>query len=121
MPVNVSGNESFQRRVATLRTTLANQLGASLIQNPQLADALIKQIDELLAGVNALDAQVVPPPDKGLGQLVGVGPEAARDLGDARLPPGVEAYDDTVTSERVLAVGDLYYIYQHERIGVFRV
>jgi hypothetical protein len=26
-----------------------------------------------------------------------------------------------VASERVIAVGDLYYIYQHERIGVFRV
>ncbi len=26
-----------------------------------------------------------------------------------------------MTSERLLAVGDLYYIYQHEKIGVFRV
>jgi hypothetical protein len=33
----------------------------------------------------------------------------------------VDAYDETVASERLNAVGDLYYIYQHERIGVFRV
>ena len=26
-----------------------------------------------------------------------------------------------ITSERLVAVGDLYYIYQHEKIGVFRV
>src|SRR4029078_2784474 len=59
--------------------------------------------------------------DKGLAQLVGVGPDAATQLGVNRLPQGVQPYDETVTSERILAVGDLYYIYQHEKIGVFRV
>ena len=34
---------------------------------------------------------------------------------------GVEPYDETITSERIIAVGDLYYLYQHEKIGVFRV
>ncbi len=29
--------------------------------------------------------------------------------------------DEQITSERLVAVGDLYYIYQHEKIGVFRV
>src|SRR5262245_60408198 len=33
----------------------------------------------------------------------------------------VESHDETVTSERIIAVGDLYYIYQHEPIGVFPV
>jgi hypothetical protein len=50
-----------------------------------------------------------------------IGPEAATDFGKTRLPQGVEPYDETVTSEQIIAVGDLYYIYQHERIGVFRV
>jgi hypothetical protein len=50
-----------------------------------------------------------------------LGPEAASDLGKTRSPLGVEPYDETVASERIVAVGDLYYIYQHERIGVFRV
>ena len=45
-----------------------------------------------------------PPPDKGLAQLVGVGPEAAADLGETRIPPAVEPYDETVTSERIVAV-----------------
>src|SRR5207244_10336797 len=87
----------------------------------QLADALVKQVDDLLAGAVEADAKIPPPPDKGLAELVGVGPEAAKDFGQTRIPQGVQPYDETVTSERIIAVGDLYYIYQHERIGVFRV
>ena len=81
----------------------------------------MKQIDDLLSSTEAEDAKAPLPPDKGLAQLVGVGPEAATQLGVNRLPQGVQPYDETVTSERILAVGDLYYIYQHEKIGVFRV
>src|SRR5713226_6938615 len=46
---------------------------------------------------------------------------ASADLGDTRIPPGIVAYDDTITSERIIAVGDMYYLWQHEKIGVFRV
>lgn len=108
-------------RIAGLRETLVSRLASDLIQNPPLADALTKQIDDMLASVVAADAKVPPPPDKGLAQLIGLGPEAATEFGKTRIPPGVEPYDETVTSERILAVGDLYYIYQHEKIGVFRV
>jgi hypothetical protein len=62
-----------------------------------------------------------PPPDKGLSALAGIGPTAAADLGDTPIPQGVTAYDDTITSERIVAVGDMYYLWQHEKIGVFRV
>src|SRR6516164_7000426 len=113
--------QALYDRIAALRETVTGRLASDLIQNPQLADALTKQIDEMLASVVDADAQAAPPPDKGLAQLVGVGPEAATEFGTTRIPPGVEPYDETVTSERIIAVGDLYYIYQHERIGVFRV
>jgi len=113
--------QSLYDRIAALRAQMASQLGSDLIQNPQLADAIVKQIDDLLAAAVTADAQTPPPPDKGLAQLIGVGPEAANDFGKTRVPQGVEPYDETVTSERILAVGDLYYIYQHETIGVFRV
>jgi len=108
-------------RLAALREAMTDRLSSDLIQNPQLAEAITKQIDDLYNSAVAFDLQQPPPPDKGLAQLVGVGPEAARQLGDTRLPQQVEPYDETVTSERIIAVGDLYYIYQHERIGVFRV
>lgn len=108
-------------RIAALRNTVTSRLGTDLISNPQLSDALTKQIDDLLNSVVEADGKIPLPPDKGLAQLVGVGPEAASELGATRMPQGVEAYDETITSERIIAVGDLYYLYQHEKIGVFRV
>jgi len=114
-------SRSLYDRIAALRETMMNRLSADLIQNPQLADAIAKQIDDMLAMVVDADMKSAPPPDKGLAQLAGIGDEAASELGATRMPPGVLAYDETVTSERMLAVADLYYIYQHETIGVFRV
>jgi hypothetical protein len=108
-------------RVGALRGELARRLGSDLIANPQLADALVKQIDDLLASAVQADATAPVPPDKGLAALVGIGPDAAPALGRTRIPQGVVPYDETVTSERVIAVGDLYYIFQHERLGLFRV
>ncbi|MCB0208582.1 MAG: hypothetical protein KDJ52_04615 [Anaerolineae bacterium] len=106
-------------RIAALRETVIDRLGTDLIQNPQLADALTRQIDEMLSVVVEEDMQATPPPDKGLAELVGLGSEAATIFGQTRLPSGVQPYDDTVTSERIIAVGDLYYLFQHEKIGVF--
>jgi hypothetical protein len=113
--------QSLYDRIAALRETVTARLGADLIQNPQLADAINKQIDEMLASVIGADGQAPPPPDQGLAQLAGLGPDAATEFGQTRIPQGVIPYDETVTSERIIAAGDLYYIYQHETIGVFRV
>jgi len=108
-------------RLAGLREKVTDIHSADFISNPQLADALMKQIDDLLAAAVTQDEKTAPPPDKGLAQLAGVGPDAADKFGKTRIPQGVEPYDDQITSERIVAVGDLYYIYQHEKIGVFRV
>jgi hypothetical protein len=121
MPTKEEEYQSLYDRIAALRETVTSRLASDLIQNPQLADALIRQIDEMLAKVVDTDAKVPPPPDKGLAELIGLGPEAATQFGKTRIPPGIQPYDETVTSERIIAVGDLYYIYQHEKIGVFRV
>ncbi len=107
-------------RIAALRETLIGRLSADLTQNPQLAEELLKQVDELLQSAVEADSKAPPPPDKGLASLVGIGPEAATEFGKTRLPPGVEPYDETVTSERIIAVGDMYYLYQHEKLGCFR-
>jgi hypothetical protein len=113
--------QNLYDRVAALRERVASDLSGELIGNPQLADAITKQIDDMLQAVVDADSKATPPPDKGLAALVGVGPEAAKDFGVARVPPGVEPYDETITSERIMAVGDMYYLWQHEKIGVFRV
>src|SRR5262252_5203689 len=108
-------------RIAALREQVAGRLSADLVANPQLADAITKQIDDMLASVVDADLKIPPPPDKGLAALAGVGPDAAKDFGVTRVPQGVEPYDETITSERIMAVGDMYYLWQHEKIGVFRV
>ncbi len=113
--------QSLYDRVAALREQVASRLSADLVANPQLADAITKQIDDLLAGVVSADAKAPSPPDKGLAALAGIGPDASKDFGTTRIPPGVEPYDETITSERIMAVGDMYYLFQHEKIGVFRV
>jgi hypothetical protein len=112
--------QSLYDRIAALRETVTSRLSADLISNPQLADTLTKQIDDMLQSAVDADSKTPPPPDKGLAQLIGVGPEAANQLGQTRIPPGVEPYDETITSERIVAVGDMYYLWQHEKIGVFR-
>jgi hypothetical protein len=113
--------QSVMDRIAALREAVTNRFAGDLVGNPALADALKQQVDDVLAAVVKQDMQSVPPPDKGLSQLIGVGPDAANALGKTRIPQGVEPYDEQITSERLVAVGDLYYIYQHEKIGVFRV
>lgn len=113
--------QSLYDRIAALRQQVTSQLSSDLVSNPQLADAITKQIDDMLASVVDADSKVAPPPDKGLAALAGVGPDAAREFGVTRIPSGVEAYDETITSERIIAVGDMYYLWQHEKIGVFRV
>jgi hypothetical protein len=113
--------QGLQDRVAALRQQVTNNLSADLTANPQLADALTKQIDDLLASVVEADRTTAAPPDNGLSALAGIGAGASTDLGDTRIPAGVVAYDDTITSERIVAVGDMYYLWQHEKIGVFRV
>jgi hypothetical protein len=113
--------QNFYDRLGVLREQIVSRLASEIAQNPGLADAIDKYIDDMAAAVVQADALKTPPPDKGLAQLVGIGPEAATEFGQTRLPPGVTPYDETVTSERLLAIADLYYIYQHETIGVFRV
>ena len=108
-------------RIQALRRQVADRLSGSLVSNPALAEELNKQIDDLVQASADADAAVPPPPDRGLAELVGVGPDAAGRFGDVKIPQGVVPYDENVNSERIVAVGDLYYIYQHERIGVFRV
>ena len=107
-------------QIAAVREHMVQQAG-EVARDPAFADALTRRFDEILEGFIAADVASTPPPDTGFSNLIGLGSQAARELGDTRIPQRVEQYDETVASERIIAVGDLYYIYQHEKIGVFRV
>ena len=111
--------QDLYNRIAALRQTLVDQLDTELIANPNLAEALGQEVDELLVAVEAQQQAEPVPPDHGLAELVGIGEEAADSLDVTRIPPPLPAYDEPVTSERLLAVADLYYLYQHEMIGCF--
>jgi hypothetical protein len=113
--------EGFLERLGALQNTIAGRIGGGFVTRPDLAEELNRRLDSLVEAYTLFDETAPAPPDQGLAALVGVGPEAATTLGDARVPIAVRPYDETVTAERVNAVADLYYIYQHERIGVFRV
>jgi hypothetical protein len=107
-------------QLAALLATLVEQQAANLIQNPELAEALVRKVDQQQESWEKQAAAQPPPPDGGLAEMIGLGPNAASQIGVTALPPTVETYDETVTSERILAVGDLYYLYQHDKIGVFQ-
>jgi hypothetical protein len=106
--------------LGTARSRIMHEAGPGLIGDPKRAEALTSWLDEQIQALDAADARLPRPPDTGLGELAGVGPEAADNLGQTRIPVGVVGYDDTVASERIQAMADLYYIYQHERVGTFR-
>ena len=108
-------------RIQALREQVAQRLSGSLVSNPALAEELNRQIDELVDAATTADSQVAGPPDGGLAQMVGLGPDAANHFGSVQMSQGVTPYDENINSQRIVAVGDLYYIYQHERIGVFKV
>lgn len=108
-------------RLHALREQVADRLSGSLVSNPALAEEINNQIDDLVSAAVRADGSTPTPPDLGLAQLVGLGPEAATSLGETMTSQGVTPYDDNVNSERIVAVGDLYYLYQHEAIGVFKV
>jgi hypothetical protein len=108
-------------RVASLLQNTIEQLGPELVANPQLAEILNRMVDDQVNKFDAAQNGKGVPADGGLADLIGLGSNVPADLGSTQVSGGVIDYDDTVTSDRILATGDLYYIYLHERLGVFKV
>jgi len=107
-------------RLETLRAALVEQNASLLIQNPQFAETINKRINDLLEAFEQAERLKDPPRDRGLASLSGIGPDAAIQFGETRMAPSVTPYDEIITPERINAISDLYYIYQHEVIGVFK-
>jgi hypothetical protein len=108
-------------RVAALLQNTIQQLGPELAANPQMAEVLNRMVDDQLRKYDDSQNGKGMPADGGLSDLIGLGKDSPKDLGDAQVSGGVVDYDDSVTSDRLLATADLYYLYIHERLGVFRV
>ena len=116
-------NNDFQQlldQIGALRETIFKQLAPQLVANPRLAETVSDQIDDLAQSYLDQKAAAVPPADGGLADLIGLGNDAPQDLSATRVVPEVQRYDETVASERINAMADLYYVYQHEKMVVFR-
>jgi hypothetical protein len=111
--------QNQQQQFAALAQQLAERLAPHLIANPALAEQIVSEFDTRFEAAMQANAALPRPADGGVAQLIGIGDEAAQTLGPTRLPYQVRPYDETVNTERILATADLYYIYQHEMIGVF--
>jgi hypothetical protein len=86
-----------------------------------LAEVLNNKVDDYIKQWASTQNGKASPADGGLSDLIGLSKDAPTNLDKTQISGGVVDYDDTVTSDRILASADLYYIYMHERLGVFRV
>ncbi|GBD44978.1 hypothetical protein HRbin40_02475 [bacterium HR40] len=112
---------SLLGQIAEVRSRLAGLAAAQRPGDAELRELLATRLAELEETLtHHLEATRPPPPDGGDAERLGLGPTAAPTPDAVFTPAGVPPYDEAVVSERLLAIGDLYYCYQHERLGVFR-
>jgi hypothetical protein len=104
----------IQQEMNELLITIAPGNGAAL----QAGATLYSNVTQGLQ--LAQSETTAAPPDGGDAARLGVGADTASSLGGVFFPRDVRAYDDELPSSRLIAVADLYYCYQHERLGVFR-
>ena len=138
---STSDLDGFKDQRAKLIEGVISALGPEALADPSLPDVVSRMVDQKLGmsgaismngsgssprggqapGVQAAGGQAQPPADGGLADLIGLGAAAPTDFARAEMSPGVVDYDNTVTSERLMATADLYYQAMHERLGVFQV
>lgn len=112
---------SLLGRMAAVRTRLAEQLSSERPADVSARSSLTDQLATLETDLQGLLTGDHPlPADGGIGAIIGIGPDAAAPFGGVPTPIGVPSYNEAVVSERLYAVGDLYYCYQMERLGMFR-
>ncbi|MGA0594630.1 hypothetical protein [Enterovirga sp. CN4-39] len=109
-------------RLQRVRSQMVRDARDELAKTPAQAELINQYISEaetiLYDALNRVPGQ--PEDDRGMSRLIGLGDRVASDLNETRPTALVPPYDDQISRERLTAVGDLYYIYQHERAGVFR-
>lgn len=120
--MSTSGDEErYVDLKAQVIDAVTELLGGQLAARPELADVVLHEVDTRFDALASADVNADGDPDSGLFSLLGAGPDAARTLRQTPMRAGVQIYDEHVASERITGIADLYYLFQHERIGVFRV
>ena len=119
-PRTLAEVETLLGQLAATKESFVADARAALLKDPRLAEALNQRFRALTDLVDAAAEQEVIPPDQGLADLVGLSDDAPTMLGGTRYVPSAPSFDDQVSRERLLAVADLYYLFQMEQSGVFR-
>jgi hypothetical protein len=108
-------------RMAEVRTQMASLLASQRPQDVYAREIVANNLSDMERQLEAfLTEKAELPPDGGLGAVLGIGPDAKAGFGQVPAPISVPSYDEAIVSERLLAVADLYYCYQMERLGMFR-
>lgn len=113
----------FDRQVGVRQNVIANTAG-DIAVTPQLSEEINRQLNDAEALADAQADNPPPPevgPDGGLASTVGIGRDTAQDIDNMWIPAPPPPYDENLMSERINAIADLYFLYQHERIGIFRI
>jgi hypothetical protein len=115
--------DRLDRQAGARQNIIAGTAGAIAV-TPQLAEEINRQLNDAEEAADV--ASHIPPPpdvaaDGGLGAIAGVGRDTAQDVDRMWIPGPPPAYDENLMSERINAIADLYYMFQHERIGIFRI
>ena len=107
-------------QLAATRQWLVEDARAALLKDPKLAEALNHKVSDLIALIDETEGAKEAPLDQGLMDLVGLSDAPPEDMDGVRYVPTVPVYDDQVSRERLLAIADLYYLFQMEQSSVFR-
>src|SRR5687767_15303498 len=113
--------QNFYDQQARARRETVELSAGDILEHPEIADEINRNFEAAEDAFEDQDANTQAPPDGGLAELIGVGEGAAPDFDSTRIPAPVPEYDENFMSERMIATGDLYYLYQHEKIGIFRI
>ncbi len=112
--------ETLLGQLAATKESFVADARAALLKDPKLAEVLNQRFRDLasLAEDAALDGE--QPSDHGLAALIGIGEDPPEGIDGTRYVPSAPSYDDQVSRERLMAIADLYYLFQMEQSGVFR-
>ena len=107
-------------QLAATREWLVADARAALLRNPKLVEALNQKVSGLIELIDMTERDKKAPVDQGLMDLVGLSDAPPDDIDGVRYVPSVPVYDDQISRERLLAIADLYYLFQMEQSSVFR-
>jgi hypothetical protein len=99
---------------------ITDLIGGQLASRPEMMDTVLHEVESRFAALEAAEAGLNGDRDTDPFSLIGAGSGAVGSLSEAPMRQGVQIYDEHVAAERITGIADLYYLYQHERIGVFR-